>query len=172
MSELQSTIIGITAIDGNQYAELNAKLVSELYQVLPTMPGTKKKWSLYHSGRHGVDTMGINIGADKKNKKRIETISTRKENWKLYKGSYTIPENQYSTFFAFEAVKTGSGTVSEGNLLDNINFSTISKLDINLEGAEVGYVGELVTYTVRITNQGGSTAFKKIVGYYSSKNEL
>lgn len=159
--ELQSTIIRIKAVDGNQYAELNAKLVSELYQELPTKPGTKMRWSLYHSGRQGVDTMGINIGADRKNKKRVETISTREEKWTLYKGSYTIPDNQHSTFFGFEAVKSASGTESEGNLLDNINFSTISLLEMTLEGPELGYAGEVVTYTVSITNKGGSTAILK-----------
>jgi hypothetical protein len=39
--------------------------------------------------------------------------------WGTYRGSYTVPTGQTNTRFSFE----GSGTSSQGNLLDNIVFS-------------------------------------------------
>ncbi|MEV6406129.1 hypothetical protein AB0M58_24715 [Streptomyces bobili] len=45
---------GVPAADGAQFAELNAFEVSTLYQDLPTTPGTKLYWRLYHRGRQVV----------------------------------------------------------------------------------------------------------------------
>ncbi|GAA3294630.1 hypothetical protein GCM10020295_19590 [Streptomyces cinereospinus] len=44
---------GVPAAEGTQFAELNANQVSTLYQDLPTTPGTRLYWRLYHRGRQG-----------------------------------------------------------------------------------------------------------------------
>jgi hypothetical protein len=46
-----------------QHAELNALMVSTLYQDLETTPGTTLRWGLLHRGVAGVDTMAVDIGA-------------------------------------------------------------------------------------------------------------
>ena len=50
--ELWSTGFGgVTAPEGNQFAELNATQPSELYQVVATAPGETLTWSLLHRAR-------------------------------------------------------------------------------------------------------------------------
>lgn len=54
---------GVPAAHGSQFAEPNARQVATLYQDLPTTPGSKLYWRLYHRGRTGQDTMALDIGA-------------------------------------------------------------------------------------------------------------
>jgi hypothetical protein len=59
----RSGIQGKFSAGGSQHAELNALYVSTLYQDLATTPGTTLSWGLWHLGKHGVDTMAVDIGA-------------------------------------------------------------------------------------------------------------
>jgi len=52
---------GVSAKEGRQFAELNADAAGALYQDLPTTPGQKLVWSLYHRARQGTDTMYVDI---------------------------------------------------------------------------------------------------------------
>lgn len=48
--------------DGHQFAELNAKEESTLYQYAETVGGNVYEWGLSHRGRMGVDQMAVIIG--------------------------------------------------------------------------------------------------------------
>ncbi len=48
--------------DGDQFAELNAKEESTLYQYATTVGGNVYEWGLSHRGREGVDHMALIIG--------------------------------------------------------------------------------------------------------------
>ena len=48
--------------DGKQFAELNAKQESTLYQYATTVGGNVYEWGLSHRGREGVDHMALIIG--------------------------------------------------------------------------------------------------------------
>ena len=48
--------------DGYQFAELNAKQESTLYQYAETVGGNVYEWGLSHRGRMGVDQMAVIIG--------------------------------------------------------------------------------------------------------------
>lgn len=48
--------------DGDQFAELNAKEESTLYQNAETVGGNVYEWGLSHRGRDGVDQMAVIIG--------------------------------------------------------------------------------------------------------------
>lgn len=48
--------------DGDQFAELNAKQESTLYQYAETVGGNVYEWGLSHRGREGVDHMALIIG--------------------------------------------------------------------------------------------------------------
>lgn len=75
---------------GAQFAELNANQVSTLYQDLPSTPGTKLYWRLYHRGRQGDDTMALDIGAPGSpvEQRRFTDGTTA---WGYYTGTYTVP---------------------------------------------------------------------------------
>ncbi|GAA1314023.1 hypothetical protein GCM10009647_040450 [Streptomyces sanglieri] len=108
---------GVPAADGTQFAELNANQVSTLYQDLPTTPGTKLYWRLYHRGRQEDDTMALDIGAPGATvQQRRFTDGTTA--WGHYTGTYTVPAGQTLTRFAFRSVSAAGGNQSIGNFLD------------------------------------------------------
>lgn len=51
------------AVDGTQFAELNAERAGALYQVVLTQPGSELNWEFYHKGRYGLDTMYMVIAS-------------------------------------------------------------------------------------------------------------
>ncbi|NBW31498.1 MAG: hypothetical protein EBR48_02440, partial [bacterium] len=125
---------------GSYLAELNANVVSTLYQNIDTIPGTTLYWSIQHQGRSrsGNDVMKVNIGSTSSQTEQtsltkvvngstssVSTISDGRgssgSGWATYRGSYTVPAGQTVTRFAFESVSASlSSTV--GNLLDDISF--------------------------------------------------
>lgn len=128
------------AADGVQYAELNCETAGALYQDVLTVPGSTLYWGLDHSDRSGgqesrllvliSNTASLPVGFDPTNLDSIAQlglqddiqldVSTSTVGWQYHGGSYTVPEGQYVTRFYFVA---GNGA-TEGNLLDNISFSS------------------------------------------------
>lgn len=136
------------ASEGYQFAELNANNVGALYQEVQTIPDSTLYWGADHKGRGGVDTMQVWIGTPTDiatalnqyvkggnkvsavnnallNKIKQMECKTNKTNWKNYESEYTVPEGQRITTFAFVSVGSSIGSVSYGNLLDNIYFSFV-----------------------------------------------
>ncbi|MBM9509502.1 isopeptide-forming domain-containing fimbrial protein [Actinacidiphila acididurans] len=150
---------GVPAADGVQFAELNAYQVSTLYQDLPTTPGTKLYWRLYHRGRQGDDTMALDIGAPGSavEQRRFTDGNTA---WGYYTGTYTVPAGQTLTRFAFRSVSAAGGNPSVGNFLDGIFFGTAPYVVLDKTAVPAGplEVGDVVTYRVTARNEGGGAA--------------
>lgn len=121
---------GVPSADGQQFAELNATQVSTLYQDLPTVPGTRLTWSLYHRGRLGTDVMRVLIGAPGSMGAQAPTgasspdISDDNTAWRRYTGVYVVPPGQTITRFAFDSVSAAGGTPTAGNFIDGVSFGT------------------------------------------------
>ncbi|MCO5993704.1 Ig-like domain-containing protein [Actinoallomurus rhizosphaericola] len=121
---------GVPSADGGQFAELNANQVSTLYQDLPTVPGTRLTWSLYHRGRLGTDVMRVLIGAPGSTVAQTPTgasspdISDGNTAWRHYTGVYVVPPGQTVTRFAFASVSAASGSPTAGNFIDGVTFET------------------------------------------------
>ncbi|MFZ4515307.1 MAG: hypothetical protein ACOYN3_03265 [Acidimicrobiia bacterium] len=149
---------GVPAAEGNQFAELNANLVSTLYQDIPTTPGQTLVWALSHRGRNGVDTMNVRIGAPGGTLTTVATASDGNTAWGRHSGTYTIPTGQTVTRFAFESVSAAGGNPSIGNFLDAISFGSSACVTANKSALPAGAVdvGEVVSYQVNVTNAGGS----------------
>lgn len=150
---------GVPAAHGAQFAELNANEVSTLYQDLPTAPGTKLYWQLYHRGRRGPDTMALDIGAPGAvvEQQRFTDGNTA---WGLYKGYYTVPGGQTTTRFAFRSVSATGGNQGVGNFLDGVVFTTEPRVVLTKTVTPEGPlgVGDVVTYRVTARNEGGGAA--------------
>jgi hypothetical protein len=122
----------VPAADGQQFAELNANQVSTLYQDLPTVPGTRLAWSLYHRGRQGTDVMQVLIGAPGATSAQTPTgasspdITDGNTAWGHYTGVYIVPPGQTVTRFAFQSVSAAGGNPSIGNFIDGVTFGTPS----------------------------------------------
>ena len=112
--------LGVPAPNGRYLAELNANQPSALYQDIETVPGERMVWSFSHRGRSGVDTMEVRIGPPGATVSQ-EQISTGRS-WQQYDGVYEGPEGQTTTRFEFAAVRTATGNLSVGTLLDNVRF--------------------------------------------------
>jgi Ricin-type beta-trefoil lectin domain-like len=116
---------GVVSAEGGQHAELNATMLSTLYQDLETTPGTTLSWGLWHRGTRGMDTMAVDIGPPEAPVEQKQ-ITNGKE-WKRYDGTYRVPEGQTMTRFALRSISsTGSdpGTTNRGNLVDDVFFGT------------------------------------------------
>ncbi|MFJ9161732.1 hypothetical protein ACIRPS_33600 [Streptomyces griseoviridis] len=150
---------GVPSAEGLQFAELNAREVSTLYQDLPTTPGTKLYWRLYHRGRQGEDTMALDIGAPGA---VVEQRSFTDGNtaWGYYTGVYTVPVDQTTTRFAFRSVSAAGGNRSIGNFLDGIFFGTAPYVVLGKIGVPEGplEVGDVITYRITARNEGGGAA--------------
>ncbi len=164
--ELWSTPFnGVTAFEGRQFAELNATQASALYQDLPTTPGQTLTWSLAHRARQGTDTMRVVIGSPGASGVENSRFSDTTAGWGRHTGTYVVPANQTITRFAFEAVSSGSGNPTIGNFLDDISFGTpacvLATKSVTPEGPR--NVGDTVTYTIGIENEGGSATSDVVV---------
>ncbi|MBC1515390.1 immunoglobulin-like domain-containing protein [Listeria immobilis] len=156
--ELQSNNASTTAQSGNQWAELNANQVAALYQDIPTTPGVKVHWQVYHKGRKGTDVALVEFGAPGGTLVQQAEMSDGTANWGLYKGTYTIPEGQTTTRFQFRAVSS-TGGASVGNLLDNVQFATGSILTVDGTFSESSIQAKnQVDYQIQAVNSGGMPA--------------
>ncbi|WP_405748197.1 hypothetical protein OG422_31530 (plasmid) [Streptomyces sp. NBC_01525] len=150
---------GVPSADGAQFAELNAYQVSTLYQELPTTPGTKLYWRLYHRGRLGQDTMALDIGAPGTVVQQRQ-FTDGNTAWGFYTGTYTVPPGQATTRFAFRSVSAAGGDPTVGNFLDGIFFGTAPSVTLTKYAIPDGplEVGDVITYRIVAKNRGGGNA--------------
>lgn len=147
--EIWSTnFLGVPSYEGNQFAEMNANQVAALYQDIATVPGSTITYQFAHRARTQnsavvVDTAGVKAGSPGA-LVNLKTFSTDSTDWVVYQGTYVVPIGQYITRFQFDSISAGSGSVSVGNFLDAVQFSTnvcvtpISPPTIDLNGTATG----------------------------------
>jgi hypothetical protein len=150
--------VGVRPASGSFHAELAANQLSALFQDIGSIPGTTIRWSVKHRARipGATDRMEVRIGSttsqtaqtvtqwrapnndvyqtptysDALTETSTTTIATSLgQGWVEYRGSYVVPTGQTTTRFRFEAT-AGSG--SQGNLLDDIQFSPLIACPANL----------------------------------------
>ncbi|MBU5348719.1 isopeptide-forming domain-containing fimbrial protein, partial [Paenibacillus lautus] len=150
-------------IHGQQFAEINSYENATLYQDVETTPGQTIYWRLAHKGRFGIDTMSVNIGSSNiapKDVPSVRTMSTDKDAWKYYSGSYIVPAGQTVTRFGFEAISSANGNITGGNFIDDIFLGTepcvVADKTVSPQGE--ASAGQELTYTVIVKNNGGDIA--------------
>ena len=147
---------------GTQYAELNANLVSTLYQELQTAPGSTLRWELRHRGRLGTDTMGVWIGpsgSDAGGVQQGPNITDPNTAWGTYSGMYVVPSGQFTTRFAFRSIAAAQNKQTHGNFLDAISFGNSACLTTTTSvSSPTANIGDTFTYTVAARNDGGNPA--------------
>ncbi len=109
---------GVGAADGSNLIELNATGPSTIHQDFATTPGSTIRWSFYHRGRAGKESMEVLLGSSRGSLTSVVTVKSG-DRWNYYSGSYTVPDGQTSTRIAFTALEPGS----VGNLLDAVAVS-------------------------------------------------
>ncbi|RAR44460.1 isopeptide-forming domain-containing fimbrial protein [Paenibacillus sp. MDMC362] len=148
---------------GQQMAELNSREPAQLYQDVKTTPGQTIYWRVAHKGRFGVDTMAVKIGSADVNPKVlpiVDQLTTGKDAWKYYTGTYVVPTGQTMTRFGFEAVSSTGGNPAAGNFIDDIFLGTepcvIADKTVSPQGE--ASAGQELTYEVTVKNNGGDAA--------------
>jgi hypothetical protein len=128
----QSGFNGVTAYEGEQFAELNANQVASLYQdVYFDLQGDLLTWEFAHRGRAGVDTMTfsiIDLGTDNIFDTSdvtlfSTTVSTGNTAWEFYSGTLTtaLTLSNYVRF-QWDSVSSAGNIKSVGNFLDAAAF--------------------------------------------------
>ena len=145
---------------GDQVAELNAIVPGALYQDVLTVPTATMRWQVSHRGRLGYDTMALVIAPLSKVERLteqtalikyidgklngaaeyngdgvfIKTFKSDNTEWGTYTGSYIVPPDQFATRYFFVAMETNGGNLSQGNLLDDLDFETTTPRPDDGEG--------------------------------------
>lgn len=114
----------VPAYEGNQFIELNANLVSGIYQDYATPQSTIFNYSFAHRGRMGTDSCKLLAGPPGGPYVDVTTAITPNTEWLLYTGTHTTPASQPITRFIFQSVSTQNGDGSIGNFLDAIAFTS------------------------------------------------
>ncbi len=112
----------VPSYDGVQFIELNANLVSGVYQDYDTPQPTVFNYGFAHRGRQGTDTCQLLAGPPGGPYTPVHTATTTNTAWVYYTGNYTVPAGQTTTRFIFQAVSSVGGA-SVGNYLDAISFT-------------------------------------------------
>lgn len=116
---------GVQAAEGNQFVELNANVVSTLYQNF-TLNGNAGviTWSIKHRGRSGVDVANVRMGTSLANALASPVVATMSDGntaWGTYTGTYNVVAGQTNLTIAFQSVSSVGGA-SYGNFLDDVQF--------------------------------------------------
>lgn len=118
---------GVTAYSGNQLIELNANLVSTLFQDFTVIPGTTISVSFAHRGRQGTDVCAVEIGPVGGPYTSLGNFSDGNTAWGLHSVNYTVPTGNGNNYtLRFVSVSSTGGSQSIGNLLDSISISSLS----------------------------------------------
>ena len=113
----------VPSYSGNQFIELNANLVSGVYQDYQTPEVTTFTYAFAHRGRQGTDTCQLLAGPPGGPYTAVGSpVSTGNSAWSYNTGTYNVPSGQTVTRFIFQSVSSVGGP-SVGNYLDAITFT-------------------------------------------------
>ncbi|KAF2515434.1 hypothetical protein E0W68_12915, partial [Flavobacterium salilacus subsp. salilacus] len=113
----------VPAYSGTQFIELNANVVSGIYQDYQTPQPTVFTYGFAHRGRLGTDTCQLLAGPPTGPFLPVGApTSTGSSSWSYNTGTYEVPEGQTITRFIFQSISSVGGA-SLGNFLDAISFT-------------------------------------------------
>ncbi|MBC7696167.1 MAG: gliding motility-associated C-terminal domain-containing protein [Burkholderiales bacterium] len=150
---------GVPSYSGNQFIELNAFMVSTLYQDFMATPGTLITASFAHRGRAGTDVMSVEIGPVGGPYTLLGTYSDGNTAWGYYTVNYTVPMglgNNYS--LRFNSISAAGGNPAIGNFLDAITVALPSSVSLSLTATPVSCAG-VNDGTTLVSVTGGASPF-------------
>ncbi len=113
---------GVAAYSGNQFAELNANMVSTLFQRFEAGLGGSVEISFAHRGRAGTDVMSVEIGPEGGPYVNLGAFSAGNTHWEYHTLQYKFPLSGSSKYvLRFNSVSAAGGA-TVGNFLDAISI--------------------------------------------------
>ncbi|MBK8483207.1 MAG: gliding motility-associated C-terminal domain-containing protein [Saprospiraceae bacterium] len=114
---------GVPAYSGNQFVELNANMVSTLFQNFTAALGGRVQISFAHRGRAGTDVLSVEIGPVGGILQNLGNFSADRNAWKYNTINYTFPDTGKTNYtLRFKSVSAAGGA-TVGNFLDAISIS-------------------------------------------------
>lgn len=113
---------GVPAYSGNQFIELNANMVSTLYQDFTAVLSSTIQVSFAHRGRSGVDVLSVEIGPVGGPYHSFGSFSADNTKWSYNTVKYTFPSTGTKNYtLRFNSISAAGGSNSVGNFLDAIS---------------------------------------------------
>lgn len=113
---------GVPAFSGRQFAELNANMVSTLYQEFTAGLGGEVEIAFAHRGRAGLDRLSVEIGPVGGPYVNLGIFSADNSAWVYNKIKYNFPSSGRTDFtIRFNSVSAAGGA-TVGNFLDAISI--------------------------------------------------
>ncbi|HMV67093.1 MAG TPA: DUF4215 domain-containing protein, partial [Myxococcota bacterium] len=109
-----SGFLGVPSLAGHQFAELNANVASTLYQDVATVAGVEYVLVVGHRARQGTDVARFLV-----DDVEVDVYTDDTSAWGVYVSRFVATGPV--TRVAFQAVSTGSGSISVGNFLDVVD---------------------------------------------------
>jgi gliding motility-associated-like protein len=143
---------GVKAYSGNQFAELNANMVSTLFQNFNAALGSTVMISFAHRGRAGIDRLRVEIGPTTGPFQILGTYTANNTKWEYNKISYTLPNIGSKNYtLRFVSVSAAGGNIAIGNFLDAISIQLPQpKINVDINNA-----------TCPFSNDGGISIMSK-----------
>lgn len=146
---------GVPAYSGQQFIELNANVVSTLYQDISVVPGETFTISFAHRGRWGVDVLSLSIGPIGGPYVNLGNFTADEFAWVFNTINYTFPNNGVTNYsLRFNSVSSSGGMPSVGNFLDAISVSTANVLTVNLAKTDIACTPNLTMGTINASVNG------------------
>lgn len=113
---------GVPAYSGSQFAELNANMVSSLFQNFTSSYGSEVEISFAHRGRAGLDRLGVEIGPVGGPYENLGIFSAGNTKWEYNTINYVFPTSGRRDYtIRFNSVSAAGGA-TVGNFLDAISI--------------------------------------------------
>lgn len=153
---------GVTAYSGTQLAEINANANGFLYQEVCLLANEVVSYSIWHHrrGTSGKDIFRARL-ADSAGTLIAETsdLSSANNSWNNFTGTLTNNAVSGLRQYGFRAISTGSGSVSSGNLIDEIIIALRPLVDINsFSNTTIAEAGGTSNFEIRVNGTLRSSA--------------
>lgn len=113
---------GVPAFSGKYFVELNANMVSTLYQDFKAVPGSTALVSFAHRGRAGTDVMNVELGPVGGPFVVLGTFSAGNKAWEYHKIPFSFPVNKGTDYSLRFTSVSAAGGATVGNFLDAITI--------------------------------------------------
>ncbi|GJE54785.1 hypothetical protein EKPJFOCH_1269 [Methylobacterium thuringiense] len=162
---------GVTAYEGNQFAEINANQVAALFQTFAAAAGSKISLDFAHRGREGIDTMKVvvtDLGADNTLGTADDTVlldksyADGKTAWGAYHEDLAQNASGNTLRFEFRSISAAGQSQSVGNFVDGIKIQQSFEVASNIHVA-IAAVPDIVADTVATDEDTGLT-FNALTG--------
>jgi len=150
---------GVQPHSGVQFIELNANMVSTIYQEFTPVANASAAITFAHRGRTGVDVMAVEIGPLGGPYTALGTFSAGNSAWVFNTVNFTFPGVVSGPYaLRFNSISGAGGSASIGNFLDDISI-TLAMLNTTVVSASPACPG-VANGAIQVNASGGNPPYQ------------